>query len=339
MNLKYFKFNKFISTTTNKFQLKKHFNTNIQTNNISNNINKINNKIITNNQKEIENDTDTKTTNLFRFNTGIFSIPNPNKKSSEDAFEIHDGMICLADGVGSWSQIGVDVSLFSKALCKHYKDHYIINSNRYKTTPKNIFIEASRETINTFKHKGSSTFCAAILDATTKNNIKIMRTVNMGDSGYMLIRPNNNTIINNPNKVLNKMLKDEQEQPLNILYKSEEQIHGFNTPFQVGYDTDKPEAAFETEHEIQENDIIIMGTDGLWDNLFLPQILAIIKPFCELSFVLNDITLIAELIGETCENYSKNNKYQSPFCKKTGGLRLGGKMDDITIIVSQIVKI
>jgi len=40
----------------------------------------------------------------------------------------------------------------------------------------------------------------------------------------------------------------------------------------------------------------------------------------------------------TAEKHSHNQNYKSPFSVKSKGLYLGGKADDITIIVSQIIK-
>jgi len=59
------------------------------------------------------------------------------------------------------------------------------------------------------KATGSSTCCMLLFD-TEKN---IIHSLNLGDSGYVIVRPKNNEI--------------------QIIYRSEEQQHSFNFPYQV----------------------------------------------------------------------------------------------------------
>ena len=42
--------------------------------------------------------------------------------------------------------------------------------------------------------------------------------------------------------------------------------------------------------------------------------------------------------GETCLKFSMDRRYMSPFAKRSRGRYIGGKDDDITIIVAQIIK-
>ena len=73
----------------------------------------------------------------------------------------------------------------------------------------------------------------------------------LGDSSYMILRPS--------------MC---QGQKLTKLYRSREQQHYFDCPFQCGTHGDSPTKAFIETHQVQNNDIIVMGTDGIWDNWF-----------------------------------------------------------------------
>jgi serine/threonine protein phosphatase PrpC len=54
------------------------------------------------------------------------------------------------------------------------------------------------------------------------------------------------------------------------IYKTFEQQHSFNFPFQLGTGSrDSPLDAVTDELTVQEGDILIMGTDGIWDNVFV----------------------------------------------------------------------
>ena len=91
---------------------------------------------------------------------------------------------------------------------------------------------------------------------------------------------------------------------------------------------------------MQHNDIIILGSDGLWDNLYDQRIVELVRPFIRDTEVLADPELVAEIIANEAEKYSYQQSYLSPFAK---GARehysdyLGGKPDDITVIVGQVV--
>lgn len=92
-------------------------------------------------------------------------------------------------------------------------------------------------------------------------------------------------------------------------------------------------------HEVKHNDILIMGSDGLWDNLYDVKVIDLIRPFIRDTDELADPELVAEMIATEAEKLSYNQTYLSPFAK---GAReyyydyKGGKPDDITVIVAQV---
>jgi protein phosphatase PTC7 len=145
--------------------------------------------------------------------------------------------------------------------------------------------------------KGSSTFCSCRLHYNT------LHTLNCGDSGYMLIRNGK------------------------AVWKSKHQQHSFNFPYQVGTNGDAPTTAVTTQHEqLCHNDKVVIATDGLWDNIHDNTIV---------DMVSNGLT--AKSIGNICYKLSMNNRYLSPFSVGSNYRYIGGKPDDITIIVSTII--
>ena len=81
-----------------------------------------------------------------------------------------------------------------------------------------------------------------------------MRALNYGDSAYMILRPNS-------------------DQTLTKIHRSEELQHRFNCPFQCGMRYEPPTKAQDFDHRVEHNDIVILGTDGVFDNLFDQQII------------------------------------------------------------------
>ena len=62
--------------------------------------------------------------------------------------------------------------------------------------------------------------------------------------------------------------------------------------------------ADEQIHEVQNNDIIIVGSDGLFDNLYDIKIIELLRPFIRERDELLDPGLVAEIIAKEAEKYS-----------------------------------
>ena len=227
----------------------------------------------------------------FYFETSFFAKPKDGSKG-EDAFAYNKTMMCVADGVGGWNHQGVDPSKYSSALITNYQKLY--NKTQLdKINDKVLFSKACSLSKSII---GSSTFCSCRLYDNT------LHTLNLGDSGYALIQNGK------------------------LTYKSKEQQHSFNFPYQVGTHGDNPMKAEKEEHRnIKENDIVILGTDGLWDNLYEKTLLDMIISGKSAKF-----------IGDLCYNLSKKKLYLSPFCVNSNMRYMGGKPDDITILIGKI---
>lgn len=83
---------------------------------------------------------------------------------------------------------------------------------------------------------------------------------------------------------------------------------------------------------------MVMGSDGLFDNLYEDDIIKCIKPYIT-HFDLSNPLGAAECIATLAEKKSAQTNYLSPFAKAAHEVNydyLGGKQDDITVIVAQI---
>eukprot|EP00831_Metopus_contortus_P045428 TRINITY_DN36405_c0_g1_i1.p1 TRINITY_DN36405_c0_g1~~TRINITY_DN36405_c0_g1_i1.p1 ORF type:complete len:255 (-),score=50.32 TRINITY_DN36405_c0_g1_i1:55-819(-) len=175
---------------------------------------------------------------------------------------------------------------------------------------------------------------------------------NLGDSGYRLIR------------------FDHMGVPF-IVSKSEEQQHDFNTPFQLSklpskkqlkelllkkgleateaeklsckfrtlaFCQDPPECAQRYTSTIQEGDLLILGSDGLFDNLFDDQLLETVQ---ESGTKAHPMEISRKLL-EKAYSESLDQECHSPFSKRAKqAMNLsyhGGKPDDITALAAWITK-
>jgi len=239
------------------------------------------------------------------FDAGVSVFPHPDKvqKGGEDAYFIStDGLVLgVADGVGGWAEVGVDPAIYSKALMKGSKD--FTKTPNYSKDPVDIM--SAGYTIST-DIVGSSTCCICVLDG------GYLRCANLGDSGFMVIRRNQ------------------------VHFRSREQQHSFNFPYQLGsQSSDRPEAAILDNVPILDGDLVIVGTDGLFDNLYDREIL-------EIACSSTNPHQIAEKIAKKAQEVGKKTKGVSPFAdgaRKIGYDYQGGKLDDVTVVVARVCKV
>lgn len=244
----------------------------------------------------------------LRLDSGYHMIPHPAKvqKGGEDAcFVSKNGRaIGVADGVGGWGDLGVDPGLYSKQFMAG-SEHAVNELNM--TDPLDIlsfgFESASSLT-------GSTT---ALVLAIADNGVEL-RSANVGDSGFMVVREGK------------------------IVYRSSEQQHQFNFPYQLGTGSqDRPQDAERASVELEEGDIIIAGTDGLFDNLDDTEIVAFVKDGCEEGWTPRQI---AKVIADRAHELAGLTTGMVPFgirAMEHGFMFQGGKMDDITVVAACVV--
>lgn len=241
----------------------------------------------------------------------------------EDAFFVAEdrctNVLGVADGVGGWRNYGIDPSIFSSALmanCKRLIEQGLLDN----PTPVNIIKTGYQELL---EHKeplfGSSTACIIVLDK--KSNT--LHSANLGDSGFLVIRGGN------------------------VVHFSLGQQHYFNTPYQLAIPPpdqegnviqDNLESAEQTSFAVEEGDVVVLGTDGLFDNLSTKQILEEISKLKDHS--VQSIQSAADSLANLARTLAFDPSYLSPFAKQARmqeGLHVtGGKPDDITVLVALV---
>ncbi|KAM7524460.1 hypothetical protein LguiA_014362 [Lonicera macranthoides] len=236
---------------------------------------------------------------------GSLYLPKDNilKPRGEDAHFlcIERQTVGVADGVGGWATKGVDAGVYARELMA--KSHMATYSEANATVdPKRVLEEAFKNT----KAQGSSTACILAL------NNNILRAVNVGDSGFMVIR--------------NKR----------VIYKSPKQQRSFNCPYQLGITKDKPSSAQKLEVAVELGDILVAGTDGLFDNMHAFEIEDVVNRGINEG---EEPEEIACVIANLALYNSFDQFADTPFAKASrlaGHEHRGGKIDDITVIVAYI---
>ncbi|KAK8641609.1 hypothetical protein V6N13_011002 [Hibiscus sabdariffa] len=250
------------------------------------------------------------------FCIGTHLIPHPNKvdRGGEDAFfvsNINGGVIAVADGVSGWAERNVDPSLFSKELMANASS--LVGDLEVNYDPRILIRKAHAATSST----GSATAIVAMLE---RNGT--MKVASVGDCGLRVIRKGQ------------------------IIFSTTPQEHYFECPYQLSSELIGQTYldAVVSSVELVEGDIIVMGSDGLFDNVFDGEIVSTVARH-------SDVVEAAKALANLASNHSMDSRFESPyslearskgfdvpFWKKILGMKLtGGKLDDITVIVGQVV--
>lgn len=183
----------------------------------------------------------------------------------------------VADGVGSWRQYGVDPRLFSHKLMEECENILIEACHRDKdlgdgkfrrVIPPGDILAQAHERVKAEKIIGSSTACVALFDCVRHQ----LHFSNLGDSGIIVLR-------HIDSDVAGTLKRDritpraERTSDLRVAFISQQQLHSFNHPYQLGWtgeELSKDETtSFKAAHDscttsihVRRGDIIIMATDG-----------------------------------------------------------------------------
>lgn len=265
----------------------------------------------------------------------------------EDSFFVSNNYrtVGVADGVGGWREEGVDPALFSNSLMENAK--LFSETHRSERDPEKILDAAFQKLKHDGKVKaGSSTACVATLSKEADGK-QVLNVANLGDSGLMVVR--------------NK----------EMVFRIHERVHGLNSPFQLAIlprhlqgraFADRPGDAIKAKVEVKEGDVIVMGTDGLFDNRFnvqLAQDAGIIGKSSESKFAnvplvgfflsglldedktefIDPYRVAQRIVSEafkTSVNMEANSPWASMMRQYGAAEAQGGKPDDITVLLSRV---
>lgn len=210
----------------------------------------------------------------------------------------------VADGVGGWAMKGIDSGIFARELMSNYLTALRSLKPEGDVNLKKILLKAHSKTVAV----GSSTACVVTLKRDR------LCYANVGDSGFMVFRGKR------------------------LVYRSPTQHSFFNCPFSLGNWVQKGKrraSVFLGEFDVEQGDIVVAGTDGLFDNLFGSEIEEILQENGGRSCPQD----LAWTIATVASMNSTSEDYDSPFAvaaESEGIEHVGGKVDDITVIVAVI---
>lgn len=168
----------------------------------------------------------------------------------------------VADGVGGWQDQGVDPSEFSHGLCGYMAGSAHTYEGLEADHPDAVrplkLLQRAYDAVSANPRIVAGGCTASLATVGKEGNLE---TANLGDSGYLVFGPGK------------------------VTYRSAVQTHAFNTPFQLSKVparlqaqhaifgggsqqlSETPSQADIVNHDLRHGDLVVFGTDGVWDNL------------------------------------------------------------------------
>ncbi|XP_050260397.1 probable protein phosphatase 2C 62 isoform X4 [Quercus robur] len=240
--------------------------------------------------------------------SGAALLPHPSKAltGGEDAYFVAgQNWLGVADGVGQWSLEGMNAGQYAQELLENCEKIVLDSKSVPMTKPEEVLIRSAAES----QSPGSSTVLVAYFDG------QVLHVANIGDSGFIAIR--NGAVFN----------------------RSSAMVHGFNFPLQIERGDDPTEFIEGYKIDLDEGDVIVAATDGLFDNLYEKEIASAVSNSLQASLKPQDI---AEYLAMRAQEVGRSACGRTPFADAAQAAGYvgytGGKLDDVTVIVSFIQK-
>ncbi|XP_039789331.1 putative protein phosphatase 2C 24 [Panicum virgatum] len=215
------------------------------------------------------------------------------------------GVVGVADGVGGYRD-RVDASAFARGLMNNAYMEVVTAAPGTHVCPRTLLERA---------HQATAAASTAVIVSLAG---RTLRWASVGDSGFAVFRGGR------------------------ILRRSRAQQHHFNCPYQLSSSPDGirvADAAAVGEVPAKEGDVVVVGTDGLFDNVTDDELERIVRLGTALGFSPRHL---AEVMAGFAFEAARCADRDTPFSVLARSDRgeafpACGKPDDITVVVAYIV--
>jgi protein phosphatase PTC7 len=264
-----------------------------------------------------------KTTNIFNLDIATLILPSPDKVTwgGEDATFVVDRTFGVFDGVsGATKEDGVP--LYSKTLANQIVK-YLSSTTDAATAARGLtFTELCQLLLLAANYADENATGASTAIVGSIGEDSVLRVINLGDSAAMVVRDGV------------------------VVARTKEISHYFDCPYQLALDSpDRPKDCTKLQIDLLPQDIILMGSDGIFDNLSESAICKVVASCSTLpppssTSTTSPAARIAKTVVEESRRVSLDVYADTPYAKlakknRYGNYRggVGGKVDDISCVV------
>ena len=236
-------------------------------------------------------------------------IPHPAKayRGGEDAYFIaRDARtVGVADGVGGWADVpGADPARWSRDIMKFCSELCDLPD------PLKI-LDAAHKKLDMSIQGSTTALVAKVVE-------DVLHVCSVGDSALAVYRDGK------------------------WLFQTADSIYGFNFPLQIG-SRGRVQAKDGTydKVDLKAGDVLVLGTDGLWDNVWGLDIENNVKKAIGEKGAKDKVMkALADWLANEASSNGRKKDFYSPFseeAQKWGHRYLGGKLDDVTVVTCYVV--
>lgn len=216
----------------------------------------------------------------------------------------------VSDGVYMWKELGIDSGRFSRTLME---------------TAQHMVAAGIEDVVRVFQYAARHVVSEGVLGSSTVCILTVnmeqgrLQAANLGDSGFVIFG------------------KPQGSDKLAVKYRTIQMEHEFGCPYQLGHHagSNKPGDAELVSVPVVKGDVVVMGSDGLLDNVSEADMLHAIEAHIAKGSRPN---VIAQALGKMAYEASIDKARTTPYSEAASEafdmVYSGGKPDDITVLVA-----
>jgi protein phosphatase PTC7 len=283
------------------------------------------------------------------FEGGAAALPHPEKvakdgakavvraasgHAGEDAYFLQARLpagglgLGVSDGVWMWRLHGIDAGAFSRALMRHAASALAAG----EADPA-AALATAEACVLAAGIQGSATACVVVLDAAGA-----LMAANVGDSGFAVVgAPPYGGAVGRHAQSPGPGSAPSTARRV-VKFRSPQQEHEFGRPYQLGHapTADRAADAMRASLPLAPGDLVILGSDGLWDNLDDDAMLDAVAAG---DAAREPAAALARRLAAAAFDGSVDRKRATPYSiaatEELGMIYSGGKADDIAVVVAR----
>ncbi|CAD6249278.1 unnamed protein product [Miscanthus lutarioriparius] len=232
------------------------------------------------------------------------------------------GVLGVADGVGAYADYGVDAGAFSRGLMTSASVEVAGQEPGAHVCPSALLQRAYDETAAS----GATGASTAVILSLAGNALD---WAYIGDSAFVVLRDSKIVFLSTPQRHLSRTTRAKLRFASTEARRKQHLFSSRDPTFQLSakaVNSDRVSDAKSGQFAVRTGDVVVVGTDGLFDNILEEQLELAVQMGTKLGFSPKNM---ADIIAGVA--YERSKQTRSRRLRK-------GKPDDITVLVAFIVQ-
>jgi protein phosphatase PTC7 len=265
-------------------------------------------------------------------------------RKDADATLVSPMLLGIADGVSQIEEFGIDASLLPNELLNAIEEQAIAQLLPGQETEEYLGpISMMRDAYEASETLGSTTILTATMDNSTRIHGKLhpmIAVCSIGDCEILILRRTTEGHLAMAFHTEMQRIDGNAQSPLQLARVDETVDANFDES--IMYEVIEKGSAVHCV-SVYEGDIVILGTDGVFDNLFTDEVVAICNEMLVPTHAPGDKfkPLSRSLLGRVAQRivlecHAKTMPHEGSY--RNCPIGIGGKVDDTSCVVGEVVE-